>query len=290
MALDIEKLKKAQQELQTRMTRGGGPSMKFWKPKEGINKIRILPGWADEGAFAGQFWREVHQHWNLSENSGPVLCPKKTPFASDDKECPVCDLVDSLREKKGDVAAQELARDLRAKVAYLLSVVDLSDAVYTAKDTAEWAKERPDSECPFEVGDPKVQCYAATSTISEQIFNIVMSNNLDITDREVGHNIILTKIGNKDRLKTRYTLTPDVNKTKAPVPSNFQSPDLSKIGAVKKYDDLMKLLAEGPAAALVDALPSGGAQAALTSGDTNASWGMGTDSGDLAEQMRKQLG
>lgn len=294
MALDIEKLKRAQQELQARMTRGGGPSMKFWKPKEGKNEIRILPAWTDEGAFEGQFWREVHQHWNLSENSGPVLCPKKTPFASDDKDCPVCDLVDSLRDKKGDVDAQEMARNLRAKVAYLLSVVDLSDPIYTAKDIAEWSKERPDSDCPFDVGDPKVQCYAATSTISEQIFNIVMSNNLDITDREVGHNVILTKIGNKDRLKTRYTVTPDLKKTKAPIPSDFKTPDLSKVGAVKKYDELVKLLAEGPAASFVAALPAGTSSQLLTSGDANASWGMSgssDDAGDdLAAQMRKQLG
>lgn len=280
------------------MTRGGGPSMKFWKPREGKNDIRILPSWATEGEFEGQFWREVHQHWNLSEGSGPILCPKKTPYASDDKDCPVCDLYDSLRERKGDVEAQEMAKDIRAKVAYLMSVVDLSDPIYTAKDVAEWSKERPDSECPFDVGDPKVQCYAATSTIAEQIFNIVMSNELDITDREAGHNIILTKIGNKDRLKTRYTVTPDLRKTKAPIPADFKTPDLSKVGSVKKYDELVKILSEGPAASFVASLPAdtGGASASLMSGDANAAWGMdgssATDDGgdDLAAQMRKQLG
>lgn len=297
MALDIEKLRKAQQELQARMSRGGGPSMRFWKPKEGKNEIRILPAWTDEGDFEGQFWREVHQHWRLSEDSGPILCPKKTPFASDDKECPVCDLVESLRSRKSDIKAQEMVRDIRAKVAYLMSVVDISDPVYTAKDVAEWQKERPDSECPFQAGEPKVQCYAATSTIAEQIFNIVISNEMNITDREAGHNVFLTKIGNKDPLKTRYTVTICLKPTSAPVPSDFQSPDLSKIGSVRSHADMMKMLSEGPASQFIALLPSSTTshREEVPAGDVNPSWGMGSDSSaneddmDLAAQMRAQL-
>lgn len=285
MALDISKLKKAQAEVQARMSRGGGPSMKFWKPQEGVNRIRILPPWTEEGDFAGAFWREVWQHWNVSEESGPLLCPQKTLGAAD-SDCPICAFVDQLRAQKSNVEAQELAKDLRAKVAYLMSVVDLSDAVYTAKDVADWKKERPDAEMPFEVGDPKVQVYAATSTIYEQIASIVLTNELDITDRYEGHNIILTKIGNKDKMKTRYTVQPDLKKTKAPLPASFELPDLSKIGRFQSFDDMTKLLSEGAGGSFKGLLPS----STKTSKNEDSDWEDSGGGGDLAAEMRASLG
>lgn len=299
MALDYEKLKKAAGELQARMARGGGPSLKFWKPAAGKNTIRILPPWTNEGELGGQFFREVHQHWNVSEGAGPVLCPHKTPHASDDKSCPICEFVDALKQRKGDVEAQELVKKMRAKLAYLMSVVDMSDQAYTAKDIAEWKKERPDSDCPFEVGDPKVQCYAATSTIAEQVMNIVVANEMDITDAASGYNVVLTKIPNKDPLKTRYTVTPELKPTKAPIPADFKLPDLSKIGKVHSYADMVKLLGEGPASDFSGLLPSDAGQRAepevqkKSSGKTKAAatseWA-GDDAGDdLAADMRKQL-
>lgn len=289
MALDIEKLKRAQAEVQARMTRGGGPAMKFWRPNEGQNRVRILPPWTDEGTFAGTFWREVWQHWNVSEESGPVLCPQKTP-GSEDPNCPICEFVDQLRTQKSNVEAQELAKDLRAKVAYLMSVVDLSDPVYTAKDLAEYKKERPDSEPTFTVGDPKVQVYAATSTIYEQIASIVIANDLDITDLNDGHNIIITKIGNKDKMKTRYTVQPDLKKTKASVPDGFEIPDLSKIGRFQSYNDITKLLSDGKGGSFKAMLPATASTSSRTeSKEVNHSWGLG-DEGDLAAEMRNQLG
>lgn len=301
MALDYEKLKKAAQELQARMARGGGPSMKFWKPANGKNTIRILPPWTDEGPMAGQFFREVHQHWNVAENSGPVLCPAKTPHASDDKSCPICEFTEQLKSRKSDVEAQDLYKKLRAKLAYLMSVVDMGDPIYTAKDISEWKKERPDSDCPFEVGDPKVQCYAATSTIAEQVMNIVVVNEMDITDAEAGYNIVLTKIPNKDPFKTRYTVTSELKPTRAPIFGDFKLPDLSKIGKVQSYADMVKLLGEGPAADFAGLLPAegsqeshddSGSQVRTRKGSTKAadtSWAGDDAGGDLAADMRKNL-
>lgn len=289
--LDLEKLKKAAQELQARMNRGGGTSMKFWKPAAGKNVVRVLPPWTNEGPMAGQFYREVHQHWNLTDESGPVLCPKKTPEASADKECPICDLVEQLRARKTDVEAQEMVKKLRAKVAYLMSVVDVNDSEYSAKDVAEWKKERPDNDCPFEVGDVKIQCYAATSTIADQIMNIVIANEMDITDLESGNNVIITKIPNKDPLKTRYTVTPELKKTVAPCGSEVKLPDLSQVGKVKSVEDMLKLLSEGPAASFVGRLSSnaGTSSKATASLEPDTSWA-GDGSDDLAAEMRAQVG
>jgi len=289
MALDISKLKKAQADVQARMARGGGgPSMKFWRPKDGENRVRVLPPWTDTGVHAGTFWREVWQHWKVSEEeSGPLLCPKKTPGA-DNTDCPICDYVDSLRAKKNDVNAQEAAKDLRAKVAYLMSIIDLADPVYTAKDTADWKKDRPDTDCPFVVGGPKVQVYAATSTIYEGIASMVLSNDMDITDMESGHNVIINKIGNKDPMKTRYGVQPELKKTKAQLPVGFELPDLGQIGRFKNYEDMVKLLASGAGAGAFATLPS-----AVTAEKTvvATSWVEGDNSGeDLAAEMLKSLG
>lgn len=286
MSLDFEKLKKAASELQARMNRGGGTSMKFWKPASGKNTVRILPPWTDEGPFAGDFFREVHQHWNVTEKGGPVLCPAKTPKASDDKSCPVCEFVEQLRGRKTDVEAQELAKNMRAKVAYLFSIVDLADPEYTAKDVAEWKKERPDSECPFEVGEVKMQCYAAGATIANDIMNIVLANEMDITNVNSGNNVYITKIPNKDPLKTKYTVTPEIKKTKAPVPPDVKIPDLSKVGKVSSYDDMLKMLSEGPASNFAGLLTAG---SPVSKGGKDTSWASDGDD-DLAAEMRNQLG
>ncbi len=289
MAIDYEKLKKAKQELESRMNRGGGPSMKFWKPAPGKNVVRVLPPWTDEGVFANQFYREVHQHWNVAgEDTGPTLCPKKTPEASTDKDCPICDFVEQLRARKNDVEAQELAKELRAKLAYFVSIVDINDPVYSAKDIAEWKKDRPDSECPFEAGDVKIQCYAATSTTFDAILNIVLANEMDITDLSEGYNVVITKQGKG--LQTKYTVTPELKKTKAPqVTAETKLPDLSKIGKVPSFDDMLKSLGEGPATKFAGLLTAGTGTAQNT-GDS--SWVSGDDAaaGDLASEMRSQLG
>src|SRR5687768_3387414 len=103
--LDWAKLNKQKEELEARMARGGGAgSIKWWKPVNGVNRIRILPGWTDEGEYAGQFWREVAQHWGVSEDvKGPILCPRETPGLNG--SCPICAFVDELKNEKGDAQA-----------------------------------------------------------------------------------------------------------------------------------------------------------------------------------------
>lgn len=290
MAIDYEKLKKAKQELEARMNRGGGgTSMKFWKPANGKNVIRILPPWTDEGVFANQFYREVHQHWNVAgEDTGPTLCPKKTPELTSDKECPICDLLEQLKAQKSNVEAQELVKELRAKLAYFLSIVDINDPVYSAKDIAEWKKERPDSECPFEAGDVKIQCYASTSTTFDQILNIVIANDMDITDLSEGNNVVIMKAGKG--LQTKYTVTPEIKKTKTPgVTATTKLPDLSKVGKVPSFEDMLKALGDGPATSFAGLLTANAGPTATTTNTGDSSWVSGDGGSDLAAEMRSQL-
>ena len=146
MALDWDKLNKQKDSLDEFLSKGGGGvGRSWWKPEHGDNRIRIMPGWTTEGDYAGQFWREVAQHWGLSDDhKGPVICPKKTPLM--DGECPVCDLVIALKSDKTNTDALEAAKYIRAKIAYFLNVVNLDDPEYTAKDVAEYKQSRRSEE------------------------------------------------------------------------------------------------------------------------------------------------
>jgi len=244
----------------------------------------------------------VWQHWNVgAEKSGPVLCPAKTP-GSEDTNCPICALVEQLKAQKSNPEAQEMVKEFKAKVAYNLSIIDLKDPIYTSKDLTEWKNTRPDTDAPFEVGDNKIQVYAATSTVYEGLATLVLSNELDITDLEAGHNITISKSG--DGLNTKYTVTPEIKPTKLPLPEGFKIPDLSKVGrSFQSVQDMIKVMSEGKAASYVKGVlpantPSGnaGAMPTGTGSAGNPGWTLGgtdvkdDDDADLAAEMRAQLG
>ena len=304
--LNWDKLNKQKEALEERMSRGGGGGTKWWKPKNGPNRIRILPGWADEGDFAGVFWREVAQHWNVSEDmKGPVLCPKETPGL--EGNCPICAFCDELKADKTDAAAQKLRKDLRAKRAFFLNIVDVKDPRYTAEDVAEWKKERPDQDLSFAVGDLKIQTWACQPTIMDQIFSTMKTNELDITDVEEGKDLQITKFPNKDPMKTRYEVTIIIKSPPAPLKEE-KLPNLEEIGQVRSYEELHKLLTEGVGGDFTadKALPSttqrstGGAKAAGKKTETKtdddelpAGWGgaeSDDDGEDLMAEMEAKLG
>jgi len=243
--LDWSKVNKQKEELEARLDRGnGGGGIKWWKPVNGVNRIRILPGWADEGEFAGQFWREVAQHWNVGEDvKGPVLCPRETPGLSG--SCPICAFCDELKNEKGDANAQQLRKDLRAKRAFFLNIIDVKNPRYTAEDIAEWKKARPDQDVPFEIGDMKIQTWACQQTIFDQILAVMKTNELDITDLEEGKDLQITKFPNKDPMKTRYEVVLIIKSAAVPLSPEDKLPDLSMIGQEKSYDELKKLLSDG---------------------------------------------
>ena len=240
---------------------GFGARAKFWKPEAGENIIRVMPKWADD--IGPKFWREVYQHWNVSEDQkGPILCPKQTPDMNG--ECPICDLVDALKSNKADVEAQRLVKEIRAKKTYLLNVVDQKDPVYTAQDVAEFKQARGEDEVPFAVGDPKVQIYAAPTTVFENILGLLATNKSDITNLRTGRDIRINKKPNKvDRRKTRYEVFPSLDATDTGYGETLELPNLSAVGFTLEPAEMHKLLAEGAAAPFVAALPGGSSGNAL---------------------------
>lgn len=287
----IEKARQAKQRTEEKLSRGGGSGASFWKPAAGENKVRIMPPWADDGEFVGQAWREVAQHWNVSEDQkGPVLCPRNTPDL--EGECPICDFVAELKQNKADVNAQALVKEIRAKTTYLLNVVDMKDPVYTAQDVAEQKKNAPNRECPFEVGDTKVQIYACPTTIFDQILGIITSSGKDITQLDGGRTLVITKYPNKDRFKTRYTCQPDLDPSTMELTEGTQLPELDKTGFTMKYEDMVDLLHSGVGGDYVAQLPEGnaGSLPSSTTSDESQEESKEDSLGDLEAKMRAELG
>lgn len=253
--MDFSKILSAKKAIEDRSKRPDfGPRINYWKPTKPKSEIRIMPDFADEGVYAGQFWREVHQHW-LKEDGGKnnvILCEEKTPFLSGEK-CDICSYVSELRADKTNIEAQTLANDIKSKVAYLMTIIDMADPEYTAADLAKAMESAPDGEAPFKVGDPKLQIYAAGPTVFNAILGIIQDNSLDITSFKEGHNIFLEKAGTG--INTKYTVNLKVKSSNVGEKvANVSLPDLSRIG--KTEDDKQKLLASLPHVSVTPALPA----------------------------------
>lgn len=293
MSSVVERAREAKKRTEKRLSRGGGSGgAKFWRPEAGENKVRIMPPWSDDEMFAEQFWREVAQHWNVNESQrGPILCPKQTPGL--DGDCPICEFVEELKQDKTNVEGQKLAKEIRAKTAYLLNVVVLKDPVYTAQDVAEYKQSNPDRDCPFEPGQPKVQIYACPVSIFDDILGLIASSGKDITDLESGREVTIKKIPNKDKFKTRYQVYPAFESSAYDDAESLKLPALDQVGFQMEYDKMLDLLHEGVGGDFAGALPEGGGSAgALPSGgstSTSSTTPSGGGGVDLEEQMRREL-
>lgn len=245
MAINNDKINKMKAELEKKMAGGGGNLTRvlFWVPKAGKNSIRIMPPWTtdEKSDFAGIFWREVYQHWNVSsDQKAPFICPKQTPGM--DAECPVCDFVEALRARKNDLDAQELVKKIRAKVTYMLNVVDLKDPTYTETDVEKFREARnSDVECPFEVGDPKIQVYAAGTTVFNQILGFISENEgEDITHFDTGHDVTINKVGSG--MTTKYEVMVKAKPSKTAIPENTKITNLEEVGFTVEADKLREML------------------------------------------------
>jgi hypothetical protein len=92
----------------------------YWKPKQGRNVIRILPGVGDMGDF---FWQSVGKHY-IPETQRSYVCPIFTIGDEDeDAACPICEFVDELY-KAGDKDSKELAGKLRVRKQFWMNIID----------------------------------------------------------------------------------------------------------------------------------------------------------------------
>lgn len=289
----LDKVQQAKQEVEERLSRGGGMRAQFWKPKNGENLIRVMPPWTnpthdpelelspDLQFYEDQFWRQVAQHWNVNpeEQRGPILCPKETPGLEGD--CPICEFVTELKSDKKNVQAQELAKEIRAKTAYLYNIVDMNDSEYTAEDVAEFKKSRPGDDVPFQPGDTKVQIYAAPATVHDAILGMITGNKRDITRLDTGRAVIIERHPNKDPKKTRYSVTPHFDASEFELKSAL--PALHQQGFTMEYAKMLDLLQDGVGGDYLAALPEGGGKVLP---ETTTEVPASEDAVDLESQLR----
>src|SRR5258706_2411143 len=115
MGVDRERVKQRLDEEHQRAAARAQGGVKFWKPKQGENRIRLMPPWKTRAHpkpcrcevchNADDFCREVYLHWNVGtseENQQTFTCPVRTP-PNKGSNCVICGYVDQLRGS-GDAA------------------------------------------------------------------------------------------------------------------------------------------------------------------------------------------
>lgn len=215
MALDIEKLRQKLKETQEKTANQGG-DFAWWSPKDGRNKIRVLPPKGDRE----EYFAETAIHYNLGpDKNKQVVCRK----AAGHDDCPVCELREALLKSK-DEDDKSLAKDIRAVAKYYYNVFD---ETLTKKDD----------------NYKKPLIYGSGITVFEEILTAVCDPDIgDVTHAETGRNITITRKG-KGR-KTEYTV--QVLPNEAPVDDiedlDEQLHDIEALTKAKEYDEIVKIM------------------------------------------------
>ena len=92
-----------------------GGSGNYWKPKQGRNIIRILPGVGDMEDF---FWQDVGKHYPPDSNRS-FVCREFTLG----EPCPICEFVQELYDA-GDEASKTLAGKIRCRKQFWMNIID----------------------------------------------------------------------------------------------------------------------------------------------------------------------
>jgi len=113
MALDIEKMRAKLNASKNGNKTSSNSTM--WKPKAGVQNVRILP------TGDGDSFREFHFHYNVGKNPG-IYCNKR----NDNGACPICDFASKLwREgvENDDSTLKNEAKKLFARKRYYSPVL-----------------------------------------------------------------------------------------------------------------------------------------------------------------------
>jgi len=132
--MNIEDIKKKRNEIAADLESSGSGDIIWYSPESGDNVIRILPPISDDMTFYVEAW----VHWvDTEEGRRKFTCLKQDQKKDPDSVCPICQMVKELYESKNrdDI---RLANSMRAKVQYIMNIVDRSDGqikVYNAPQT-----------------------------------------------------------------------------------------------------------------------------------------------------------
>lgn len=163
-------------------------NFRYWKPKAGDNRIRILPPASAEIAGSGLISAvKAFNHWNVGPDDRKFPCPKLTL----EQPCAICDHRSKLT-LSASAEDQKYAEEIKPKKCYYLNIVALDDPVFTDEDFAEASEE---DNASFDVGDTKVQILTAGTTIYSAIHKMAVSLNEDVTSLKTGRNFVVNRVG-----------------------------------------------------------------------------------------------
>lgn len=203
--MDREKLKA---EYDAAMKETG--DREFWKPKDSLNLIRILP----PKDVKQLFYVKTGAHFGLL-GSKMELCPKETYG----KDCPVCEFVQQLYGEKTQAAAKLIAA-LKVRKRYLMNIIAL------------------------DIDQVKPLYFLSGITVWKDLCGFIMDDDYgDITHAKTGRNVVIEKSGSK--LQTEYAVRVKPNPTPLPDVSILnEMKDIREIlkEKIKSYDGLAALL------------------------------------------------
>lgn len=157
--------------------RAGGnidTSNRFWKPKLGRNRIRVLPAWDARGLF---FFESVLHYGFVHEGDKRAFpCLRKAANGF----CPTCQLI-GKHANDSDPDVEKIIRALAPKSRYLMNILDRG------------------------ANQPTVQIFTAPFSVAKELIAVFNDEDFgDITDPEEGHDVTVEKDG--AGLGTRYTV------------------------------------------------------------------------------------
>jgi hypothetical protein len=160
-----------------------GSGLAYWRPVVGDNIIRILPS---AKGMAYKFYRSVFRHFGVGPERKNVVCRQLSTKDGDDRECPVCQLVQRFN-RSASAEDRQRAKDLAAKERILVSIIDVK------------APEKG------------VQIYEMAFSVFDAIGSIFLDREYgDIDHLDTGRNIKIHRVGEGKR-ETRYTVMPAAN-------------------------------------------------------------------------------
>lgn len=177
MAKEVKvNMERVRNELRKAQSKADKRGMKWWKPKEGENIIRILPPWSADGMFA----KEAGYHYGVSQDA-TYACPKVCKGLP----CPVCETVSDLfRSKRSE--DMTLAKRIGVKTRYFYNILDR-----VAKDKV-------------------VYVFGSGSMVYEKVLGIFADKDYgDVTEITTGYDLKIMKSG--EGLDTSYEVRPVKN-------------------------------------------------------------------------------
>jgi hypothetical protein len=165
------------QKMQARLAKLESQSNQFYKMKEGLTRLRVLPSWRGPDE---EFFLEVLQHRDVTPDVKVIICPMTVG-----ESCPIDRLVSKL--SVGDSHQQARAERMAAKSEFMMNVIPIAEG-----------------NPPVKL-EPTVKLYRAPRSVLMELISFYTDGEYgDFTDPKEGYDVLIRRTG--QMLNTKYTV------------------------------------------------------------------------------------